>query len=408
MSAGASLLESYVENISPVQSSMPISPAFSTITHFRAISLHSGRLRRLARAWAIAFGLTVSGLCIAPLHAADDLDEAHQSLKAGQAAKALDQVNRYLSSKPKDAQGRFLKGIILTNLNKQSEAITVFQKLTEDFPELPEPYNNLAVIYAQQKQYDKAKQALEMAIRTHPAYATAHENLGDIYSRLASQAYGKALQIDSSNASAQTKLAMINELVGGGTKVGAGKTAPGKTSEPAATPAPIVVASAEPKVTPKPEPKPVETKPEPKPEPRPDPKAEPKVEPKPTPAKPEPASTKTGDMNTEIAAAIDSWLAAWSKKDVKTYLAHYARDFDPPGNQSRKAWEAERAQRVAKPGKIEVSRDRLSVKAEGADKATVRFRQNYKSSSFSSSSGKTLDMIKRDGKWLIQQERVGG
>jgi tetratricopeptide (TPR) repeat protein len=89
----------------------------------------------------------------------------------------------------------------------------VFSKLTEDYPELPEPYNNLAVIYAQQKQYDKAKQALEMAIRTHPSYATAHENLGDIYARLASQAYDKALQIDSSNSSAQNKLALIRDLM---------------------------------------------------------------------------------------------------------------------------------------------------------------------------------------------------
>jgi tetratricopeptide (TPR) repeat protein len=49
--------------------------------------------------------------------------------------------------------------------------MAVFSKLTEDYPELPEPYNNLAVLYAQQKQYDKARTALEMAIRIHPGYA---------------------------------------------------------------------------------------------------------------------------------------------------------------------------------------------------------------------------------------------
>jgi Tfp pilus assembly protein PilF len=128
----------------------------------------------------------------------------------------LEQVDKYLAGKPKDAQGSFLKGIVLTEMNKPNDAIAVFSKLTEDFPELPEPYNNLAVIYAQQKQFDKAKQALEMAIRTHPSYATAHENLGDIYARLASQAYDKALQIDSSNSSAQNKLALIRDLMGTG------------------------------------------------------------------------------------------------------------------------------------------------------------------------------------------------
>lgn len=358
------------------------------------------RMGALARTCALSLGLAIVGLSAAH---ADGFDEANQLLKSGQHAKALEQINRHLAAKPKDAQGRFLKGIILTGLNKPSEAIAVFQKLTEDYPELPEPYNNLAVIYAQQKQYEKAKQALEMAIRTHPAYATAHENLGDIYSRLASQAYGKALSIDSSNASAQTKLAMISELVGGA-KVGAGKTVASKpaVAEPApasaavAPPAPVVVAAAEtkPQIEPpaKPAAKPAETKP---------------VEAKPAPAaKPEPAKS-AGDAHAEVTAAVDAWLAAWSKKDVKAYLTHYARDFDVPGRQSRKEWEAERAQRVGKPGKIEVGRDKLAIKIEG-DTATVRFRQSYKSAGFNSASGKTLIMVKRDGKWQIQQERVGG
>jgi Flp pilus assembly protein TadD len=144
---------------------------------------------------------------------ADALQDISKQIKQGQHAQALEQVDKYLAGKPKDAQGRFLKGIILTEMNKPNDAIAVFTKLTEDYPELPEPYNNLAVIYAQQKQFDKAKQALEMAIRTHPSYATAHENLGDIYARLASQAYDKALQIDSSNSSAQNKLALIRDLM---------------------------------------------------------------------------------------------------------------------------------------------------------------------------------------------------
>ncbi len=334
------------------------------------------RLGAPVRLVLLVSGCTIFGA--APAAWANNIEDVSHSIKSGQYAKALDQVDRYLADKPKDAQGRFLKGIILTGMNKQGEAIAVFRKLTEDYPELPEPYNNLAVIYAQQKQYDKAKEALEMAIRTHPAYATAHENLGDIYSRLASQAYGKALQIDSTNESAQTKLAMISDLVGTG-KVGVGGTAP----------TPIVAASKTPTVQP--------------------------AAPAPTPPTPivvatvkpaEPA--KPVDASIEIAAAIDGWLSAWSKKDVKGYLAVYAKDFDPPKDQSRKEWENERTQRVGKPGKIEVSRDKLAIKAEGDDKVVVRFRQHYKSASLSTSSGKTLVLVKRDGKWLIQQERVGG
>jgi len=126
---------------------------------------------------------------------ADDLQDATKLLKAGQHQQALERVNKLLSSKPRDPQARFLKGLILTEQGNTREAIDIFSKLTQDFPELPEPYNNLAVIYASQGQYEKARTALEQSIRTHPSYATAYENLGDVYTKLASQAYGKALGI---------------------------------------------------------------------------------------------------------------------------------------------------------------------------------------------------------------------
>src|SRR3990172_3862933 len=101
---------------------------------------------------------------------------------------------------------RFLKGLILTEQSKSTEAISVFTKLTEDFPRLPEPYNNLAVLFAATNQYEKSRAALEMAIRTNPTYATAHENLGDVYAKLASQAHSKALQLDAGNTAVPPKL----------------------------------------------------------------------------------------------------------------------------------------------------------------------------------------------------------
>ena len=138
-----------------------------------------------ARLAAIAICL----LLATPIFAqADELQEAQQLLKQGQVDRALERVDQYLKTKPNDARGRFLRGILLTEQNKPQDAIKVFTELTQDYPELPEPYNNLAVLHASQGQYDKARAALEMAIRTHPSYATAHENLGDIYAKMASQA----------------------------------------------------------------------------------------------------------------------------------------------------------------------------------------------------------------------------
>ena len=170
------------------------------------------RLRRsfLRPAFA-AIVLSVAALALPAL--ADTLQDAAKLLKQGHQAQALDQVDHYLAGNPQDAQGRFMKGVILTDMNRTQEAIDLFVKLNQDYPELPEPYNNLAVIYAQQKQYEKARQFLEMAIRAHPSYATAHENLGDIYARMAGQSYDKALQLDSSNTTAKAKMAIIRDLM---------------------------------------------------------------------------------------------------------------------------------------------------------------------------------------------------
>ncbi len=156
--------------------------------------------------------LTLVLACLSTSAHADAYGDVSQLLRAGKWPEALVKADAYLTHKPTDPQMRFLKGVIQRNSGQQAEAIATFTKLTQDYPELPEPYNNLAVLYAGQNQYDKALAALEMAIRTHPSYATAHENLGDVYARLASQAYSKALQLDGANATVPPKLAIIREV----------------------------------------------------------------------------------------------------------------------------------------------------------------------------------------------------
>lgn len=146
--------------------------------------------------------------------AADELHDITLLHKQGESQKALERLETYLA-KPQDvqiAQARFLKGLILAGQGKTPEAIAIYVSLTENYPELPEPYNNLAVLYAAQGHTGKARQALEMAISTHPAYATAHENLGDIYLQMAGQAYDKALQLDKGNTAARSKLALTKEI----------------------------------------------------------------------------------------------------------------------------------------------------------------------------------------------------
>jgi len=189
--------------------------------------------RRRPRAIALACMLLLGLACASMAVRADDLSEVQALVRQGDLVQASERLDAYLARNPKDARGRFLRGLILTGQQRPADAIGVFRALTDDYPELPEPYNNLAVLYAAQGQLDRARQLLESAIRAHPSYATAHENLGDVYARMASDAYSRALQLDRSNASVQTKLTLIRDLLatdGGVKRPAASSRIPGPSS----------------------------------------------------------------------------------------------------------------------------------------------------------------------------------
>ena len=325
---------------------------------------------------------------------ANDYAEITQLLKAGKAAEALTKADQRLSATPRDPQLRFLKGVSQAESGKPADAVATFTKLTEDYPELPEPYNNLAVLYANQNQLDKARTALEMAIRTNPSYATAHENLGDIYAKLASQAYNKALQLDAANAtSVKPKLALIRELFSADIAKGA--------KPAAAAPAPAVVATQRPAPAPAPA-----AAPAPTPAPAAT-AAAPAATPAPAPAAPDAAKQEAAKDAKEVTAAVQAWAAAWAAKDMKAYLAAYGKDFDPPGRMTRAAWEKEREARIVGKSKITVQVSDLNVSVNG-NKATARFRQAYSADSLNVSSRKTLDLVESNGRWLIVREATGG
>ena len=348
---------------------------------------------------ALIVGLLLS--CAGFFAAGDTLSDAQRLMRQGQKSQALEQVDAYLASKPADAQGRFLKGLLLTEMGKPPEAIAVFSKLTEDYPELPEPYNNLAVLYAQQKQYDKARTALEMAIRIHPGYTTAYDNLGDVYTRLAGQAYDKALQLDPSRRLTQSKLTRLRELNKPSTSSpGVAMRPAGETSsrisgaEPAAMPvasAPAAVVSAGKSLAPLTATTAADQSAQQA--------AAARVE------VPRMAAAAAGDEEA-VTKALQAWANAWSRKDAKAYLAYYAADFRTPRGIPRKAWENERTRPMNKPGRVQVQIEDIKV-SFADEKATVRLRQHYSSPYLKSTVTKTIVLVKSRGRWLIQQERIG-
>jgi tetratricopeptide (TPR) repeat protein len=142
-----------------------------------------------------------------------ELQQVQKLMAAGQMQRALARADAHLGANPRDAQMRFVRGVILSELKDGPGARQVFERLTEEFPELPEPYNNLAVLYASEGQLDRARTLLETALTVRPDYATAHENLGDIYLQMSVDAYQRAAKLQPANRVAGTKLALTRELL---------------------------------------------------------------------------------------------------------------------------------------------------------------------------------------------------
>ena len=169
---------------------------------------------------ARAAGLAAALLLAGSAAWADEYAEVQRLQRAGQTSEALARADKYIAANPRDPQMRFVKAGVLSAANKTAEAEELLVQLTRDYPELPEPWNNLAVLHASRGQLDKAQEALQAALRINPAYATALENLGDVRLRQASEAYQRARQIDPGNTRLAPKIEALRGALGTPAKPG--------------------------------------------------------------------------------------------------------------------------------------------------------------------------------------------
>lgn len=357
--------------------------------------------------------------------------EVQQLVDQGKINDAAQRVQTLLKQSPQDVQLRFLQGVIAAEQQKYDQAIQVFTALTRDHPQLPEPYNNLAVLHAAKGEDRKAAQVLEQAIRTNPSYATAHENLGDLYARMAGDAYAKALQLDNNRKPAPPKLSLIKQIFPtSGTGTGAAVVA----AAPAAAPRPAAVepkAPAAPAPTPAPAapaqaaaPAPVVT-PAAAPAPAPARVAQatpaspaPAVTP-PAPAAPAAAVVEKADKTEKakegpsahqqavdaVEKAVLGWAKAWEQQNINAYYAAYSPRFDPQGG-TLAAWKQERKDRIVGRDAITVAVRNLKVTLDG-DKAAASFQQYYASGSYKATTRKTLRMQREGNQWRIVREETG-
>ncbi|MDJ0889690.1 MAG: tetratricopeptide repeat protein [Gammaproteobacteria bacterium] len=311
-----------------------------------------------------AFVVSLLMLSIGQVGATDgqELGTIRSLMEDGQLATARERLDAFMAQHPQDTDARFLKGLLLVKAGRTEDAVEVFAELAREFPELPEPHNNLAVLYAADGNYEQARESLLVAINTHPSYATAHENLGDLYAKMAAAAYDSALALDEGNRGAQAKLALVNELFSERTE----QTVPGEADSVTAdtddreavdgvlsTSAAIAVADKD-----------------------------------------------------EVLLAVSDWATAWSSQDLDRYLAHYATGFQPPGGLSRARWEAQRRKRLAKPSYIRVAVIDPQVEMHAPGQAQVNFVQTYRSDTYSDRTRKSMQMTRVGDEWKILSEQV--
>lgn len=320
------------------------------------------------------FGFVLLALASFPADA-NEVSDVNGLLQKKDLPQALLQANSYLEKNPADVQMRFLKGLILSEQNESVQAIAVFGKLSEDHPELPEPYNNLAVLYASLGQFAQARTVLEKAIRINPSYEVAHENLGDIYVKLARHSYNNMLQLDPGNLHVRLKYALVGTVIDQAASVPAPTRA--SIADPAAATAAVEVRTVA---------TPVQT----------------------VQAHAAEGRKTSDDLVAKVELArvqtlISAWARAWSERDVNAYLAFYGFNFRGMNQEARVEWEKKRRANIGGKRHIRLRIEVPNVTLDG-NKAKADFIQHYSSSNHASRDRKTLLLEQQDGEWKIVDE----
>ncbi len=151
-------------------------------------------LRTLCLSWVMVFSMFGMAHAQGPAVITDPHQQVEQLMRQDQIEPALAKIQAHLAQRPRDPQMRFWQAVLLTRQGKREQAIQVYTALTQDFPELAEPHNNLGVLQAANNDIDLAQRSFELALRADPQHALAHENLADVLLRQAQQHYQRAAQ----------------------------------------------------------------------------------------------------------------------------------------------------------------------------------------------------------------------
>ncbi len=265
----------------------------------------------------------------------------------GRFAAAASDGQALLEQQPKQLRVRFLTAYALQMSDQPEAAIALYEGLIADYPDLPEPRNNLAMIHLAAGDYDRASRLLVDAINTHPSYATAYDNLSRIYKAIASEAYRRAVSESKEPAkyTHDIELVAIDRLA-------------------AVEQGPIEETAA------------VET-----------------------------SAINTANLETLLIELVNNWAGSWSGKDFAAYVGFYSPQYRAKF-ESHDAWKAYRRERILRPGDIRVEVSDIKIRWVSENLAIIDFRQAFDSPTYSDRVVKRLAFSRFGNTWKITDERV--
>ncbi|MDH3743795.1 MAG: tetratricopeptide repeat protein [Acidobacteriota bacterium] len=332
--------------------------------------------------------------------AQDPLDEVRRLAEAGESAQALTELTAVVAENPDRVEALFLHGVLLFEDGRVGPARKAFESLISSHPDFPEAYNNLAVIQAAEGDYDGATATLKRGLKTDASYRAAYENLTRIFAQLASEAYGRALEIESPERR-PVDLVFLRAL----------STPPAVSPLVAAPPieeTQMVAVDSEPVPEEQESVTPSDLEPETVPEQKPAEVAEMADNPEGEAVSPTDEAPRVSDeidgTSGDVARRVAAWARSWSEQRADDYLGFYAEDFSPGDGVSHDEWAGLRRERISGPDYIRVDVAILDSTVVGEDRATVTFMQAYESDRFSDQVTKTLEFERREQEWKIVRE----
>ena len=109
-----------------------------------------------------------------------------------------------------------------------------------------------------------------------------------------------------------------------------------------------------------------------------------------------------------VQDALEAWRAAWTERNLASYLGTYAPGISPARGVSRETWEAGRRSVIWRAKEVSIAFENVAVQLQDGTHATTVFKQVYRSESYGDEVIKTLRWERLGNRWLIVEEAAAG